>query len=204
MKNSIKIMMLLLSLMISIATYAQRTVSLRQFEAGKEAYRNSSDPVAAGLDDGEDITYIKDTNNELNQFVGIWKGNYNHRSYEVQFIKKINYKRYANAEKSWDLLNAWITVKDIVGNLIYTNTNKPENSSGFSGDNFQSNTNIYRLLFTGNCYNESGNVFIYLISDGKMSLSFAILPDMRSDDCPNGFVPVLPISPNKVILSKQP
>jgi hypothetical protein len=60
------------------------------------------------------------------------------------------------------------------------------------------------LLFTGNCYNESGNVFIYLMPDGKMSLSFAILPDMQSDDCPNGFTPVLPVSPNEVLLTKQP
>jgi hypothetical protein len=204
MKNSIKIVGLLLSLMISMATYAQRTVSLRQFETIQNAYRNSPDPVAEGLDDGEDITYIKDTNNELNQFVGTWKGTYHTRNYEFVFIKRIAYKVDPSDEKARDLLKVWVTVKNSTGGLIYTNATFTETSNGFTGANFQSNTNTYRLNFTGTCYNESGNVFIYLMPDGKMSLSFAILPDMQSDDCPNGFTPVLPVSPNEVLLTKQP
>lgn len=107
-------------------------------------------------------------------------------------------------KKSWDLLKAWITVKDSGANTIYTNTNKPENSNGFSGSNFQGSTNVYTLNFTGNCYNKSGTVFIEVRSNGKMHLSFAIAPDIKSNDCPNGFTPVLPLSPNYVVLTKQP
>lgn len=203
MKNIWKILVIVI-VFASNSANAQRTVSLRQFETILQAYRNSADPAAAGLDDGDDITYIHDVNNELNPFVGVWKGNYGSSSYEIQFVKKTNYKRNSSAEKNWDLLKAWITVKDWGGNVTFTNTTRSENLNGFSGDNFQGSTNTYRLSFTGNCYNESGNVFTYLKPDGTMSLSFAILPDMQSNDCPNGFTPVLPLSPNHVVLTKQP
>ncbi len=185
--------------------YAQRTVSLRQFEAIKNAYRNSPDPVAAGLDEGDDITYVKDVNNELNQFVGVWKGDFNSKNYEFNLIKYIAHKFKATDDISFDLLMCIVTVKDnTTNNVIYTNINKPIGLKGFTGANFQGNTNIYTLNFSGNCYNEHGTVFIYLKPDGKMSLSFSIAPDIQSNDCPNGFTPVLPVSPNHVILTKQP
>jgi hypothetical protein len=35
-----------------------------------------------------DLTSVKDTNNLLNKFIGVWKGNYSDgRTYEIQFIK---------------------------------------------------------------------------------------------------------------------
>jgi len=204
MKNVIKLAATLLIVISTAAVSAQRTVSLRQFEAIQQAYRSSADPVGLGLDDGEDITYINDPNNELNQFVGTWKGIYNALNYEFVFGKRVAYKADPTVEKARDLMKVAVTVTNGLGALIYTNTNLPEKSNGFTGSNFLGSTNTYRLNFTGNCYNETGNVFIYLMPDGKMSLSFSILPDIKSDDCPNGFTPVLPISPNKVLLTKQP
>lgn len=205
MKNIIKIIVLLLIFVIAdMASYAQRTMSLRQFETELQAYRNHPNPKAAGLDDGKDITYVKDVSNELDQFVGAWKGNYNSRSYEVTFVKRIAYKTDLDDEMSWDLLKGWVTVKDSVGNTIYTNTNLPERSNKFTGSNFPDSSNMYRMIFTGNCYNESGDVFIRIESNGQLSLTFVVLPDIQGNDCPNGFTPVLPIAPNEVLLTKQP
>ncbi len=204
MKNIKKIVATLLIVMSTFAVFAQRTVSLRQFETIKQAYRNSPDPEGLGLDDGDDITYIKDVNNELDQFVGTWKGVYNTLNYEFVFVKRVAYKDEPTDEKARDLLMAYVTVKNSLGGLVYTNANISDKLNGFTGDNFQGSTTIYVLNFTGNCYNESGSVFIYPMPGGKISLSFAILPDMQSNDCPNGFTPVLPISPNKVLLTKQP
>ncbi len=204
MKNNIKIVGLLIALVVNTAVYAQRTVSIRQFEAGKQAYRNSTNPLAAGLDDGEDITYVKDVDNELNKFIGVWTGFYANKNYEFTFVKHTAYKFKTTDDISFDLLMCMVTVKDNTNNVIYTNTNKPTGLKGFTGENFQMNTDVYNLNFTGNCYNESGTVFIYLNALGKMSLSFAISPDLKSNDCPNGFTPVLPLVPDHVLLTKQP
>lgn len=103
MKNIIKLVALINLFLLNENIYGQRTVSLRQHYTIIQTYRNSPDPVAAGLDDGENITYVKDVNNELDQFVGTWKGLYNNRNYEIQFIKKVNYKRYASAEEKLGL-----------------------------------------------------------------------------------------------------
>ncbi|RZJ72056.1 MAG: hypothetical protein EOO47_22685 [Flavobacterium sp.] len=201
MKNIIKIAVILVSLAtLNNSCFAQRTISLRAFETLKNNYQNGNDTS----DDGEDITYIKDIDNELDKFVGVWKGSINNRNYELSVIKRTSYKRYVDAEKNWDLLKVWVTVKDNIGNVIFTNTNKPEKSNGFSGDNFQTGTNIYRLNFTGNCYNDSGNAFLSINqTTGKMRLQYNILPDIKSDDCPNGFVPVLPTNDEGVTLTKQ-
>lgn len=96
MKN---IIILAISLFVLCSTAkAQRTVSLRQHYSIIQTYRNSPDPVAAGLDEGDDITYVQDVNNELNQFVGTWKGTNSNRSYEVIFVKKIGYRLFAADE----------------------------------------------------------------------------------------------------------
>jgi hypothetical protein len=204
MKNRIKIFATLFITLTNLLVYAQRTVTLRQFEVLQQAYRNSPDPVADGLDEGEDITYIKDQNNELNQFLGTWKGTYNSINYEFVFVKRVAYKADPSDEKARDLLKVSVTSKNSAGTVVFTNTNLAEKANGFTGANFLGTTSTYRLNFTGNCYSETGSVFIYLMPDGKMSLSFAILPDVSSNDCPNGYTPVLPLAPNKVILTKQP
>ncbi|RZK55436.1 MAG: hypothetical protein EOO91_14120 [Pedobacter sp.] len=201
MKNIIRVAVIVLSLTtINKYCYAQRTISLRAFEVLKNNYRNRIDTT----DNGEDITYIKDTDNELDKYVGVWKGSINNRNYEISLVKRIAYKSDADDEISFDLLKAWITVTDVDGNLIYTNTNKTEKSNGFTGDNFQTNTNIYRLNFTGKCYNDSGNAFLYINpTTGKIKLTYGIISDIKSNDCPNGFVPVLPTNDGGVILTKQ-
>ena len=49
-----------------------------------------------------DYTYVKDTNNRLNKFVGTWKGTYTDgRTYEFHFVKKEN-------DGGWFMENFWI------------------------------------------------------------------------------------------------
>ena len=46
-------------------------------------YRNTE----GGLLGDRDYVYVKDINNLLNKFVGIWKGNYNSKNYEFRIVK---------------------------------------------------------------------------------------------------------------------
>lgn len=202
MKNKIKTAMIAICLaIINYSCYAQRSVSLRTYEQMRNNYINGTDRS----DDGEDISYIKDTNNELDKFVGTWKGAISNRNYEVSFVKRTNYKRYVGAEKSWDLLIGWITVKDDSGNVIFTNTNKTEARNGFFGENFQTNTNTYRMYFSGKCTNDAGNAFLSIdATTGKMRIGYGLLSDIFNNNCPDGFVPVLPTTVEGLTLTKQP
>ncbi|WP_316843868.1 hypothetical protein [Pedobacter psychrodurus] len=63
---------------------AQRTISLRNFETLKNNYRNGVDTTG----NGEDITYIQDTGNELTQYGGVWMVTFNSRHDELTFEKR--------------------------------------------------------------------------------------------------------------------
>lgn len=201
MNANTKVLFALIFCLIALGNrcLAQRVVSLRTYEE----MIARPDSAETWIDQA---MYIKDTENELNRFAGVWKGSSAGRFYEISLVKKINYKIYPNLKKSRDLLMGWIIVKDINGNLIYTNTAKKEDSNGFVGDNFQVNTNIYRFNFYARCKDDFGLVFIRIdAATGKMKLHFACLDDiMATNYCPNGYVPVLPGSAEGLLLTKQP
>ncbi|MET3538248.1 DUF6705 family protein [Chryseobacterium limigenitum] len=152
MRNRLFIFTFLLTI---ISCKGQVVGTLEQFEECSKRPNKDQE----GCPDLENITYVKDTNNRLNQFVGTWKGNYNGKQYEIKLDKKINYKKYPDDERSFDRIIGRILVKDASGNVIYNSMNKPDNQTFFSGYNFQGRT--YDMHFVGNydCL-ESGDVFI--------------------------------------------
>lgn len=203
MKNHIKIALLAISLAATgTSCLAQRTVSLRTFETHRNNYINGTD---RSEDWDEEAMYIKDTAGELDQFAGIWKGSASGRSYEITFAKRTDYKADPSSLKSWDLLIGWITIKDGSGNLIYTNTAKAEKANGFRGVNFQANSNIYRFNFSGKCKEDFGTVFISISpTTGNIKLGFDAQSDiMRKNDCPAGYVPLLPTGTETLSLTRQ-
>ncbi len=183
---------------ITFLGFAQQTISLDQ----AREYRKTEDGIP------ENVTYVKDTDNRLTQFTGTWKGYFKGKHYEFSFIKKIAFKfdEADTDELQWDRILGWVTVKDSAsGQLIFSNSSETESQTRLFGTYFLKNSRTYVMSFVGQCYNEAGDVFISIDKDNsnKMQLSFAITPDLQSDDCPNGFDPILPISPQHVILTKQ-
>lgn len=63
-------------------------------------------PLNAGWYKSPNGSYFKDLNNELDQFVGTWKANYDDKTISLYIIKKIR-KPYYDMEKSFskDQLN---------------------------------------------------------------------------------------------------
>lgn len=199
MKNKLFIITFLL---IIISCKAQVIGTLEQFE--ECSMRPNRDEV--GCPDLENITYVKDTNNRLNQFVGIWKGNYGGKQYEIHFEKKNNYKHDPSASVSWDTIFGRMIIKDNQGNIIYNSINQLDKDISFSGDNFQHRA--YIMTFVGNYYClESGNVFIEtrLNNINQMTLYYSQDKDglLNPSKCPNfsSFVPLLP--QEKMVLTKQ-
>ena len=196
MKKSIII--LFITAISSISGLAQTTISLDQ----AYDYRQTGEGNIP-----ESVTYIKDIDNRLDQFVGIWEGIYKNRLYSFKFVKKTAFKFYDNYvdNPKWDRLIGWVTVKNNnTGQIIYSNADKSEKETQLWGIYFLKHSQTYLMSFTGNCYNEQGNVFIYINpATGKMQLGFAITPDLQADDCPNGFDAILPLVPNYVFMSKK-
>jgi hypothetical protein len=198
MKSRLFILTLFL---VIVSCKAQVIGTLEQFE--ECVSRPNHDE---GCPDLENITYVKDTNNRLNQFVGTWKGGYGGKQYEIKLEKKINYKDEPTDALSWDMIIGRILIKDSLGNIIYNSMNKPDNDTYFFGYNFQHT--VYVMKFVGN-YNclESGNVFIEITTNNpnEMTLFYSQDKDglLNPAKCPNfsTFVPLLPES--KMTLIKQ-
>ncbi|REC70276.1 DUF6705 family protein [Chryseobacterium rhizosphaerae] len=190
MKNIVLILIILLS----FSCKAQSVISLEQ------AYEYSKSPD--GLP--ESVTYVKDINNRLDQFVGTWKGSYGGKNYEFQFIKKINFGEYS---VKWDEIIGRFMVKDNAGNVLYNTLNEiNDNNTYFWGARLQNRA--YEMSFVGNydCL-ESGSVYIEIRinNTNEMKLFYSQDKDgiLNPAKCPNfnTYVPLLPTE--TMILTRQ-
>ncbi|GEN66065.1 DUF6705 family protein [Chryseobacterium rhizosphaerae] len=154
--------------------------------------------------DCPDYVYLKDTNNRLNKFVGIWKGAYTDgRTYEFHFIKKENDGGWFN-EKFWDRIIGRFIAKDNVGNIIYSSMNNNDLNS-MSGYYFDKNLIKYQMYYSGNAEcNDKG--YVYLSFPDPSNLNQMKLVFMQDMDiiasCPNGYKTVIPDAKG-IILIKQ-
>lgn len=140
---------------------AQRTITLR------EAYDYNAKPEGIP----EDVSYVKDTNKELDRFVGIWRGSYNGKTYEFRFEKKIQ----SATSIKWDVLIGRVLIKNSSNIIIYSTLNTPDNETYMDGYTFQRNTYMFHFFSVSTDYcNDSGVVFAEIKKDNpnKMRLYF--------------------------------
>lgn len=180
-------------LMFALSCQAQRIISLEE----AYTYSRSADGIP------EDVSYVKDTNNRLDQFVGTWKGSANGKYYTIQFVKLINYGEYSI---KWDEILGNILITDTGGNVLHNSFGQSYDAVGnLTGLNFQRNTYMMYFAANGAC-NDSGNVFVEVkkLNPNEMTLYF--MRDTEFIDpikCPNytTYVPLLP--KDKMTLVKQ-
>lgn len=175
-----------------ISCKAQTIISLEQASQYK---KNQSVGIP------ETVTYVKDLNNKLDQYVGVWKGAYNGNSYEIKFIKRVNTK-YSVA---WDEIIAKMLIKDGKGSIIYNSMDNPDDNTFFSGIDIQGRVYVLYFAHDSQC-NGGGNVYIEIAKadSKKMYLYFSRDYDMYDPaKCPNydTYVPLLP--KDKMVLTKQ-
>ncbi|MCA6069477.1 hypothetical protein JI747_020140 [Chryseobacterium sp. RG1] len=189
----------ILTLLLMIISYKAQVIGmLEQFE--ECASRPNHDE---GCPDLENITYAKDTNNRLDQFVGTWKGTFGGKQYEIKLEKKL---QVGNGTVKWDRIIGRMLIKDSLGNIIYNSMNKPDNNTYFLGYNFQHRSYVMNFVGNYDCL-ESGDVFIETkISNlNEMTLFYSQDKDglLNPAKCPNfsTFVSLLPTQ--KMTLIKQ-
>lgn len=149
-------------------------------------------------------THVKDTNNRLDKFVGVWKGTFTDgRTYEFHFIKKENDGGWFN-EKFWDKLIGRFIVKNSTGNVLYSilNVNDLEAIEGLE---FVQNLTKYQMYYSGyaEC-NDKGYVYLSFPDPNnltQMKLVFMQDMDIIEDGC-TFYKTVMPDA-KAIILTKQ-
>ncbi len=200
-----KIFLFSLLLNLLLQGYSQRsartTISL---DEARDIFAKDQDAIDELT---SNIGYVKDAGNKLDKFVGTWKGIYNNQTYELRLYKKVAFRFNESDldEVKWDRMIGWITIKDnATGLIVYSNTSKPEKGNGLFGTYFLKG-DLYVMSFVGRCYNEAGNLFISTLKSNKnkLRMSFSVNPDLQTKECPGNIKPILPISPQYMLLDKQ-
>ncbi|SDM15605.1 DUF6705 family protein [Chryseobacterium taihuense] len=119
--------------------------------------------------------YLKDTNNELNDYVGTWKAMWNNKIVFVTFKKIIN--KYNNTlHYNKDYLIASFKTLDINGNILYDNTFLDDDSKKIKGGKFRKADDRYSLVYIDLCHT-SGDIRINFNNLAKTELQWNYLQD---------------------------
>jgi hypothetical protein len=90
--------------------------------------------------------YMKDINNELNDYEGTWKGNWNGKTFFITFKKIIN--KYDEAFRyNEDFLIGKFKLLDATGNILFDNTAIADNDAKIKGGKFAKIDDKYSLSY---------------------------------------------------------
>ncbi|MCS3867542.1 hypothetical protein J3D55_000458 [Chryseobacterium ginsenosidimutans] len=123
MKNIILILFILFTISCKSQTYPLRTYT-----------------------DIPDNSYLKDTNNELADYVGTWKANWNSKTIFIYISKEVN-KYNSGLYVYIDSLIIKFKVTDIAGNILFDNTNLTGDYVKINGINFRNGENKYYFTY---------------------------------------------------------
>ncbi len=150
--------------------------------------------------------YLKDTNNELQYYVGTWKGTWNNKTIYITF-KKITNQYNPNLKYYKDFLIGKFKVMDSNGQILFDNTSISDNDAKITGGKFRKVDDKYSLGYIDpDICNMMGSILINFTSPTKTQMLFAFSDwtDIITPDCPyynaNPFPEPLP---KNIILTKE-
>ena len=150
--------------------------------------------------------YAKDINNTLNKYVGIWKGIYNGRTYEMKFNKSL----YDDMGMKKDEITGRLRITT-TGNLplvIFDNFNElDENKTHFSGLGLTTDLQGYRMIFAGpvpsGCINHGTvSLRINTSTPNQMRIKYWSYNDIVVGECPITFSQTFP-EQQEIFLTRQ-
>lgn len=154
-------------------------------------------------------TYEKDVSNSLDKYIGIWKGTYDGKIYEIQ-LKKGIYQDLTLSERKSDIIVGRLRITT-TGNLpitIFDNFNELDDTkTDFEGLGFASNLQSYSMFFSGpttsGCINY-GKVFLMIkpATANILNIFFDGNYDIVEGECPSSFKTTIPEKQN-IYLTKQ-
>lgn len=185
-----KTIFLFIILTASISCKAQQTFPLRTYT------------------DIPENSYLKDTNNELNDYIGTWKGTWNSKTIFITFKKVLN--KYNPTLKYYkDFIIGKFIVKDNNGNILFDNTNISDDQAKIKGFGLIKNTEKYLISYTDpDLCHMTGSARISFTDPTKTKLEwkYSQSNDWVENEC---FYHGLPYSqrpeplPSNIILTRQ-
>ncbi|WP_344823543.1 DUF6705 family protein [Chryseobacterium ginsenosidimutans] len=152
--------------------------------------------------DCPDYIYLKDTNNRLDKFVGVWKGTYTDgRTYEFHFTKKENNYTFG---KYWDIIKGRLLIKTPNGQELANTLSASDDNTLFGGFIFDKNLIRYQMYYSGNAEcNDKGYVYLSIDPNNINQMKLYFMQDMDIiASCPNGYKTVIPDA-KTLTLTKQ-
>lgn len=151
--------------------------------------------------------YAKDLNNTLNKYVGIWKGTYNGRIYEMKFNKSL-YEDFIGTKSDEIKGRLRITTTGNLSLSIFDNFNEPDDAkTHFSGLGLTTDLQGYRMIFAGpvpkGCINH-GTVSLHINSNtpNQMKIKYWSYNDIAVGECPSTFSQTFP-EEQEILLTRQ-
>ena len=124
-----------------------------------------------------DNSYLKDTNNEFDSYVGTWKGVWDGKIIYLK-LDKITYKYFASINEYRDLLVGRFKTTDLNGNILFDNMNVFNDNVKIYGTYFRQSDDKYQLIYVYNdLCNRSGNVRINFTDSTKTQLQWHYFQD---------------------------
>jgi len=155
-------------------------------------------------------SYLKDTNNELLQYEGTWKGTWNNKTIFITFKKIKYYKSFLDYRAyDADILVGKFRVLDNNGNILFDNTNLTDDNAKIKGSNFRKLDDKYSFIYIDpDLCHTSGSGRISFTDTTKTQLEWKYSQDFNLID-KTCFFHGLPQSerpeplPMNIILTKQ-
>ncbi|WP_100075717.1 DUF6705 family protein [Chryseobacterium camelliae] len=149
--------------------------------------------------------YEKDTNDELPDYVGTWKGTWDNKTIFIYFKKLTN--QYDDVFKYYrDYLIAKFKVLDSSGNVLFDNTNLTDDKAKIFGSGFRKLDNKYSLIYIdSDLCSTSGNIRINFTDSTKTKLNWQYFyrNEIITSDCPYYNTSIPQPLPKEIILTKQ-
>ncbi|MDR3023919.1 DUF6705 family protein [Chryseobacterium sp.] len=155
-------------------------------------------------------SYIKDLNNELPPFEGVWKGVWKGKTFIINFKKIKFYNTYSvNKQYYQDLLIGKFQVKDTNGSILFDNLNITDDKSKIKGGKIFPGGNTYTLAYVDpDLCLKSGRIIVKFNNIAKTEIKFKFMEtsDLIEPDC---FYHGKPADqrpeplPKEIILTKQ-
>lgn len=165
-------------------------------------------PLNALMDDIPQGAYVKDLNNDLNAYVGIYKANYKGNEITL-FINKVEHKfeKRTNKDYFMDVLDVKYTVKNSSGLILQDTSNGNLPNIEFYSIRLRSYNNSVTFYYSGtNCKVGWGKIILKRLNSTQLSWEYYPNGRILSDaTCPPGTETTvyLPNTDDELIFTKQ-
>lgn len=152
-------------------------------------------------------SYQKDTNNELQDYVGTWKGTWDNKNIFITLKKTKYYKSFLDNRAYYaDILTGKFKVTDSNGLVLFDNTSLSDENAKIKGSNFIKLEDIYSLIYVDpDLCNTTGRIKIGFTDSTKTQLNWNLYlgSNMVTDECPYYNTELPHALPEEIILIKQ-